>query len=248
MAKKSSRRKATAPEPRRKTVGDEIYNLRRRLKRRAARERERGRTMIADRLEAMAAKTYAQKGQTGNVKRLENVRENIDAARETLISYLRTEFRAEQAQKRARERQATIERWRSEGINVPKTPREQAEEKRPSRRDDFNMKGPEDSGAQLTDTEPEQDEGVRWANGRIEDNLSRAEAQALFAYTRGIWQGAPRAEREEIIMKHFQASSIEEVFARTLGRFEATDAEGELIELAEEERYQYYRSASIIGG
>ena len=49
-------------------------------------------------------------------------------------------------------------------------------------------------------------------------------------------------------MRHFQASSIEEVFARTLGRFEATDAEGELIELAEEERYQYYRSASIIGG
>lgn len=246
MAKKSSRRKATPPEPRRKTSADEIYNLRRRLKRRAARERERGRDMIAERLEAQAAKTYARLGESGNVKRLANARENIDAARDTLISYLRTEFRAEQAQKRSRERQATIERWRAEGINVPKTPREQAEEKRPSKRDDFNMKGPDDSGALLTDEEPES--GVRWANGRIEDSLSRAEAQALFAYTRGIWQGAPRAEREEIVMKHFQASSIEEVFARTLGRIEATDAEGELIELAEEERYQFYRSGAIIGG
>lgn len=230
-------------EPRRKTKADEVYNLRRRLKRRARAERARGNTALAETLEAQAAGTYAQKPKgTRGPARLSEVRENINAARETLVHYMRSTFLRTQAAERAEARQREIDEWRKAGIRGP---REQATgpQVKPSPLEQAGMagNGPED-GAPADAGEVQQGEQLE-AEIKAPKELTKAEEAALFAATRHVWQNAPYSERENIVLAEYGVRSLEELYKKLVSSFEADE---EAQEQTEEERYQYTVSMATI--
>lgn len=235
MAKKSSRVKTAERVSRQKTYADEVYNLRRRLKRRAAAEARKGNDHMAAKLREQAARTYAQKATAGEPrKRLSSVAVEIAAAREGLIKYLRTTQEREATIRESRERTArAIREYNAKGANIPL--KDEANAKRMNEKLKKRIAREKERAREREENEEEL---------KIPDELTKAEAAGLFAATADLWAGRPRQGREEIVLGYFGADSLEEAYARMMAcQNEERQAEAERIS-ADEEKYRFTFSAA----
>lgn len=203
MARRNSKGRPAPHVPRKKTSADEVYNIRRRLKRQAKKARREGRERDAANLEGLAAKTYAKKGAQDNRYSLAYVKTNVEHARQALRTYLNALERTEARLKReAKERSAFEKRGKQaapfdgvtrilgtfDGPKQPPSPTEQAGV--------MDARGPE---GDIGDTDTE----------RGERELTKTERAALYGFTSDIWQGkVTRAEREEFLLRHFKEHGI----------------------------------------
>lgn len=200
MAKvpKSRKGKIRAPRPKRRS--DEIYNLRKRLKRQAARFEAQGDKANAQRYRQMAEKTYARKEREG--------------ARAT---YRQEEIRA-------------IEGWEARARKIRENIRRSEREarKRAKKQERENRKAEREARKRRKESLVEQARELDEARARevasdtarkeldyieVPESLDKAQEAALYAVTRSLWQGVERENRLEAILSGLGVESIEEAYA-----------------------------------
>lgn len=222
--------KKSAPKaPRAKTSADEVYNIRRRLKRRAASLRKQGRAGEASKLEAQAQRTYATKAEGETRARLANVQKQVQAAKNALSSFLRAEERRQfdrMNETRRPEPRAQQAEQRQRGESISET------FKRMSERERARYSREMERGSDIIE-EQMPAETARQA-------LTTEERAILYGALRDEWIGAPRDIRQGIILDKYGAASEEELFEMLEERLAAYEEEREIWEIPLEEKYKAF--------
>ena len=222
-------KKSSPKPPRAKRESDEVYNVRRRLKRRAASLRKQGRTFEAQHLEAQAAQTYAHKSKSeGSARaRLEYARDKIAQARSTLYAFLRRE------EKRQFER--------SNGSRQPREPEKEKSTHLPKRGKTLSQQMRE-----IDELLSEQERGDVSALDLQETKFERRgaltteERAVLYGALRDEWLGVPREYRQDLILKKYGAESEEELFSMLEERLAQYEEEREVWMIPLEEKYKLF--------
>ena len=205
---RNSRAKAN---PRKHKDSDDVWNLRRRLMRRAKTQRKNGNLAEAARLEELAQKTQAVKKPGETRARLDNVRDAIEAARQAINSLVRREKR--EKSRRMQDRGAGETRAEELGkIQERRMPPK--DEQRELVRRARNVDEPEGPTERVTpDQLGEPSEGKR-------GELTKEERAALYGATRNDWLGIPRKYRQSYLLNEYKVETEEELFSMLEARIE----------------------------
>ena len=221
-------KKTTNRPPRAKRESDKNYNVRRRLKRRAASLRKDGRIREAQHLEEQAAQTYAVRVKGENKRtRLEYVKSKIAEAKATLSAFLRSE------EKRKFE-------LSNETRQAP-SPR-QREKKQTPRRDNSlsNILAQIDASLEKQ-TQPEIDlNSLTPVENEKRGALTTEERAVLYGALRDEWLGVPREYRQDLLLKKYGVESEEELFSLLEDRLLQYEKKREAWEIPLEEKYKLF--------
>lgn len=215
--------------PRKRKASDDVWNLRRRLLRRAKTQRKHGNLEEAARLEELAQKTRAVKKEGETRARLANVRGAIEAARQAINAIVRHEKRDKS--RRMQDRGAGETRAEELGkLRESRMPPK--DEQRELVRRARNLDEPEGPTERVTPDElPDASEQKR-------GELTKEERAALYGALRNDWLGLPRSKRQAHILAEYDAESEEELFSMLEGRIEEYLKRTDVHTMSLETKYQ----------
>lgn len=197
--------------PRQRKASDDVWNLRRRLMRRAKTQRKNGNLAEAARLEELAQKTRAVKKEGETRARLANVREAIESARQAINSLVRREKRDKS--RRMQDRGAGETRAEELGkIQERRMPPK--DEQRELVRRARNLDEPEGPTERVT---PDQ---LAEPSEEKRGELTKEERAALYGATRNDWLGIPRKYRQSYLLNEYKVETEEELFSMLEARIE----------------------------
>ena len=205
--------------PRAKTAADNVYNLRKRLKRRLANAKAKGLEGEANYLAKLVQDTYARKqGGKGRARidygRVTDITGKLAAYNERKKNGIRSEDA-----KRLNSILDKLNPTRPKGFEHP-SPAEKSEAPKDTGKE---------SGEEFEDTEE------YWRRS-VPKRLTDAQKHGLFAATSNIWDGH-YIDREDFLLQELGVDSLEEAWAKMIAPFEREDyidaaalAAGELYE------------------